>query len=263
LTRKYPKIVVPVIEEGIIKVPIIDGDSEMIEVEVPVDIRKPNPNGVEVDNLYLDMNGIVHNCTHPDEKPAPETEDEMMLEIFLYIDRIVCMIRPRKVLFLAIDGVAPRAKMNEQRSRRFRSARDANEKEEARKEGVELFESLGRNVSDDMKSTKKAWDSNAITPGTPFMAFLADSLRYWIVSKLNNDPGWKDIEVILSDASVPGEGEHKIMDYIRRARVQPHYNQNTSHVFYGLDADLIMLSLATHEPLFKVLREDLSPKERK
>ena len=35
--------------------------------------------------------------------------------------------------------------------------------------------------------------------------------------KMNTDPGWKNLEVIISDASVAGEGEHKIMDFIRRS----------------------------------------------
>ncbi|PVG00570.1 hypothetical protein CPB86DRAFT_194003 [Serendipita vermifera] len=180
----------------------------------------------------------------------------MMLEIFTYTDRIMNMVRPRKLLFMAIDGVAPRAKMNQQRSRRFRSAQEAKEKEEQRLEGIALFEAMGKTVSEETKNAQ-AWDSNAITPGTPFMTLLADSLRYWVVKKLNNDPGWKYLEVIISDASVPGEGEHKIMDFIRRQRVSEHYDPNTKHVIYGLDADLIILGLATHEPHFRVLREDV------
>ena len=92
---------------------------------------------------------------------------------------------------------------------------------------------MGKEVTEEMKN-KKAWDSNAITPGTPFMDLLATSLRYWVVQKMNSDPSWKDIEVIISDASVPGEGEHKIMDYIRRQRVNPGHDPNTKHVIYGL-----------------------------
>ncbi|KAN0127489.1 XRN 5'-3' exonuclease N-terminus domain containing protein [Lactarius tabidus] len=252
LSRKYPKIISSVAEEEEAKMQDEDGN----DIVVPVNMEGPNPNEVEFDNLYLDMNGIVHPCTHPEGKPAPETEGDMMIEVFKYTERVVNMVRPRKLLFMAIDGVAPRAKMNQQRSRRFRTAQEALEKEEARKESVALWESMGKTISDDDKN-KKPWDSNAITPGTPFMELLAKSLRYWVVQKLNNDPGWKQLEVIISDASVPGEGEHKIMDYIRRQRTNKGHDANTRHVIYGLDADLIMLALATHEPYFRVLREDV------
>jgi 5'-3' exoribonuclease 2 len=93
LSTKYPKIISSVIEEF---------PTETDGQEVPVDTTKPNPNGEEMDNLYLDMNGIVHPCTHPEGRPPPATEGEMMLEIFKYTNRVVNMVRPRKLLMIAV-----------------------------------------------------------------------------------------------------------------------------------------------------------------
>ncbi|XP_059211918.1 5'-3' exoribonuclease 2 isoform X2 [Centropristis striata] len=248
LSRKYASIIVHCVEEK---------GKECNGVRVPVDTAKPNPNEVEFDNLYLDMNGIIHPCTHPEDKPAPKNEDEMMVAIFEYIDRLFNIVRPRRVLYMAIDGVAPRAKMNQQRSRRFRAS----------KEGVELAEEKSR-IREEViqrggylppEEIKERFDSNCITPGTEFMDNLAQCLRYYVAERLSNDPGWQNITVFLSDASVPGEGEHKIMDYIRRQRAQPNHDPNTHHCLCGADADLIMLGLATHEPNFTIIREEFKP----
>lgn len=93
LSQKYPKIISPVIEE---RPREIEGET------IPVDYRGPNPNGEEFDNLYLDMNGIVHPCSHPEDKPPPATEEQMMLEVFKYTERVVNMVRPRKLLMIAV-----------------------------------------------------------------------------------------------------------------------------------------------------------------
>ncbi|XP_032882092.1 5'-3' exoribonuclease 2 isoform X2 [Amblyraja radiata] len=250
LSRKYPSIVVHCVEE---KAKEVNG------VKVPVDCSKPNPNDVEFDNLYLDMNGIIHPCTHPENKPAPKNEDEMMVAIFEYIDRLFNIIRPRRLLYMAIDGVAPRAKMNQQRSRRFRASKEGMELVDEKKKVREEVLSKGGHLPSD--EAKERFDSNCITPGTEFMDNLAQCLRYYVADRLNSDPGWKDLTVLLSDASVPGEGEHKIMDYIRRQRAQPNHDPNTRHCLCGADADLIMLGLATHEVSFTIIREEFKPNQ--
>ncbi|KAG8458895.1 hypothetical protein KFE25_004229 [Diacronema lutheri] len=242
LSTKYPKIVVDVLEEY---QRWVDGE------RVPVDTSQPNPNGIEFDNLFLDMNGIIHPASHPEDRPAPKTEDDMYLCIADYLERVFACVRPRKLLFMAIDGVAPRAKMNQQRSRRFKSDAERREARRVEDDVRAEWEAEGR----ELPPRAEGFDSNVITPGTPFMHKLALFLRAFICHKQSTDEGWRHLRVILSDASVPGEGEHKIMEYIRQQRALPGYDPNTYHALHGLDADLIMLALATHEPYFCILRE--------
>lgn len=83
--------------------------------------------------------------------------------------------------------------MNQQRSRRFRSAQEAKEKEDDNAELIKLLERQGDKVVDDSLKNKKVWDSNAITPGTPFMDILSASIKYWIAYKLNTDPAWAQV----------------------------------------------------------------------
>jgi len=194
------------------------------------------------------MNGIIHNCTHKDsDSPTFRmTEDKMFIAIFNYIEHLFGKIKPKQLFFMAIDGVAPRAKMNQQRARRFRTALEAEQaREKAIREGVEM-------------PKEDAFDSNCITPGTEFMAKLTQQLKYFINKKVSEDIDWQGVEIVLSGHEVPGEGEHKIMEYIRQAKSQPNYDPNRRHCLYGLDADLIMLGLLSHDPHFCLLREEVT-----
>ena len=121
-------------------------------------------------------------------------------------------IRPRKILMIAVDGVAPQAKMNQQRNRRFKSA--AARKPEA------------------------IFDSNAITPGTPFMIELDKYLQEQF-RKVKEQGLLSNVfppTVLYSSHLVPGEGEHKIADYLRSLNAN-----NQKAVIYGADADLTMI----------------------
>ncbi|XP_041954750.1 5'-3' exoribonuclease 1 isoform X1 [Alosa sapidissima] len=201
----------------------------------------------EFDNLYLDMNGIIHQCSHPNDEDVHFriTEEKIFADIFHYIEVLFRIIKPRKVFFMAVDGVAPRAKMNQQRGRRFRSAKEAEDKI---KKALEKGEVL---------PTEARFDSNCITPGTDFMARLQEQLKYFVHSKLSTDRLWEGVNVFLSGHETPGEGEHKIMEFIRSENAKPGHNPNTRHCLYGLDADLIMLGLTSHEPHFSLLREEV------
>ena len=171
----------------------------------------------------------------------------MYTSIFKYIDKVVMIVKPKQLLYLALDGVAPRAKMNQQRQRRFRSALDRMNKQ-----------SQHTPNNDNLQSHSAfTFDSNCITPGTEFMSRLSSNIIYYIRRKLNEDLLWRNMRVIFSGSEVPGEGEHKIMLYIRHMKMQSDYDVSLRHCIYGLDADLIMLSLVTHEPNFALLREEV------
>ncbi|AAS51874.1 ADL046Cp [Eremothecium gossypii ATCC 10895] len=201
----------------------------------------------QFDNLYLDMNSILHTATHGNEDDIKKrlSEEEVFARIFVYIDHLFHTIKPQQTLYMAIDGVAPRAKMNQQRARRFRSAMDAETSlNRARERGDEIPEG-------------EPFDSNSITPGTEFMHKLTTNLKYFIHEKVSSDSLWQNKNIILSGHEVPGEGEHKIMQYIRTLRAQQDYNPNTRHCIYGLDADLIMLGLSIHDTHVALLREEI------
>ncbi|CAB9514453.1 5'-3' exoribonuclease [Seminavis robusta] len=239
---------------------------------------------LQVDSFYLDMNGIIHPCTHGNAEGEIIILDEtaMFKKIFLYVDRLYKLVQPDKLLYLAVDGVAPRAKMNQQRSRRFRSAKEAE---------MTAAEVIARKNAAGAKGPKKSdeewlerrFDSNCITPGTDFMLKLSIALQKWVEFKMKADPFWQNgATVIVSGPDVPGEGEHKVMDFLRDSREQYYQRQqqrndndaddnndeeeeekilwepNWTHVLYGLDADLIMLGLVSHEPNFMLLREKMS-----
>ncbi|KAK7945419.1 hypothetical protein WMY93_001147 [Mugilogobius chulae] len=194
----------------------------------------------EFDNLYLDMNGIIHQCSHPNDEDVHFriSEEKIFADIFHYLEVLFRIIKPRKVFFMAVDGVAPRAKMNQQRGRRFRSAKEAEDKiKKALEKGEVLPQRLDLTPTASPQTTRTA--------------------QIFVHNKISTDKQWQKVKVYLSGHETPGEGEHKIMEFIRSENAKPSHDPNTRHCLYGLDADLIMLGLTSHEHNFSLLREEV------
>uniref|UniRef100_A0A8I3X1T6 5'-3' exoribonuclease 1 n=1 Tax=Callithrix jacchus TaxID=9483 RepID=A0A8I3X1T6_CALJA len=89
------------------------------------------------------------------------------------------------------------------------------------------------------------------------MARLHEHLKYFVNMKISMDKSWQGVTIYFSGHETPGEGEHKIMEFIRSEKAKPDHDPNTRHCLYGLDADLIMLGLTSHEAHFSLLREEV------
>lgn len=112
---------------------------------------------------------------------------------------IVDMLKPNKMILMALDGVAPRSKMNNQRSRRFRSAKDY-------KQFLNNFYGYSGNAD-----SQENFKNNSISPGTKFMKELNEMLNFFIQKKISEDDYWKSLSIVFTGSDCPGEGEHKIM----------------------------------------------------
>ena len=203
----------------------------------PQIISRDNIN--KCDALFLDWNcGIHPACRRVMERykdssvPKQQLEDEMMREVCTYMDEIVQYAKPQMCLYIAIDGIAPRAKMNQQRSRRFKSIKEKQEVNEIKKKYGEPCDNQ--------------WDTNAITPGTEFMEKLTDKL----LNHVKEHVLYEALQVIISDSSVPMEGEHKLLKNIR---TQGH--KFSELYVYGLDADLIFLTTLSKKQNIFLMRE--------
>ena len=143
-----------------------------------------------VNRLFFDLNCAIHPCAkkvadNNEYNPILQNryEQKIINETIQYIRDIINVAQPDTLVYIAIDGVAPRAKMEQQRTRRFKSI-----KEKA------TIRDIKSQYDKDYKNTPQ-WDTNAITPGTVFMEKLADKLREFITY----DKIFENLKVILSD----------------------------------------------------------------
>lgn len=207
---------------------------KVIAERYPLSIEETRDNQ-GFDNLYIDMNGIIHMKTHDNGQiDSSISWDEMSERICMYMEQVFNVVSPKDLLFISVDGVACRMKMNQQRARRFCKVSTKNEDEE--------------------------FNPNQISPGTEFMEYLQEKILLFIRKKRNINKKWKNINIIFSGHRVPGEGEHKIISYIKSTKKE---SQKKRHCIHGLDADLILLTMLTNMPQFSILREEMNIKNEK
>ncbi len=199
-------------------------------------LSKFKPNAKAVDNLYLDCNSIIYDVFHKLSASAvgatmseDETAQQIIRGTIAKIQEYILAVHPRKTTYIAFDGVAPVAKIEQQRTRRYKSWYQTE---------------VSKHIYGD-KNKKNTWSTLSITPGTRFMSELNRQIT---------DAFKRKTEVIVSDSSDPGEGEHKLFDYIRQ---NPQKHEKETTVIYGLDADLIVLSIChlQYAPNLFLLRE--------
>jgi 5'-3' exoribonuclease 1 len=183
----------------------------------PEIIKKYFNSSFIVSNFYLDCNSIIYDA-YANLEPTILNEHaglQIINSVISKIEEYIQLIQPRQCVMIAFDGVAPVAKLKQQRERRYKSWFQSN---------------TINNLSEKIET--QCWDKTAITPGTIFMRELNTKIKQHFI--LNE-------QIIVSGSDSVGEGEHKIFQYIRENQ---HLHTSDFNTFiYGLDSDLIMLAI--------------------
>lgn len=191
-------------------------------------------NDMDVDNLYIDFNSLIYGVIPLiDIKLGNyDYENKLIDEVVNRLQHICNIVSPKKIMYIAVDGTPPRAKMVQQRARRYKTLKEQN---------------FIRDVERKYKvNIPPSWNKNAISPGTTFMIKLSKQIIKNIQRIKNNSK----LKIIFSDDSIPGEGEHKILPNLKRTR-----NPSEVSVIYSPDADLIVLAIASGINNVFILRE--------
>jgi len=212
-------------ENGIVGTVIKTGLPEIQEYEEITDTHAP----MDIQNhLFLDFNGGIYTAFNRSNCTTNSTLIDGSIEYLDTLIKLQSQFKTLKTVFLAIDGTPPRAKIEQQRTRRFHSIDD---------------KAKTNKLNDKYNQTPQIpnpIDTNMITPGTKFMEDLHDRFINHLDELKEEYP---DIEFIYSGYKKPGEGEHKAHQYIKNKK----WFKNDRIVIYGLDADLIMLGMVASE----------------
>jgi 5'-3' exoribonuclease 1 len=149
-------------------------------------------------------------------------EEELMDRINISAEQLIKKFKPSKNLVIAIDGVANAGKLSQQKGRRFKSSKE---------------------------NKNKFMPAGSFTPGTPIMTKIDKSIRKWL-----KHTACLPINTLYSSHLEPGEGEHKIFEFVRQKKVIP--SERDINLICGNDSDLFILSILSQIPNSFIYRHD-------
>lgn len=207
----------------------------------------------QIDYLMLDTNCLLHPCVAfilgkyskgeiiIDSKKSIRVQLEELIweRIKFTIDDMILRLKPEYV-YIAIDGVAPMGKILQQRQRRYKYLFDKKiklieEKINNDSKFMQTNEEIEYTTKEGINVSFKPISSIELTPGTDYMERIHESMVKYLEELAKSN-----IKCIYSSYHEPGEGEHKILQYIKK-----NVDSKNTIIVYGLDADLLFLALST------------------
>lgn len=180
---------------------------------------------IGIDYLFVDFNSIVYNVWATMDKGTGDLEKRLIENVVKTIRKMIDIVRPKKYAYLSMDGTAPRAKMVQQRSRRYKS--------------IQL-----KGLTKDKRKDFGFDPSPNISPGTIFMENLQKALKNLILNM-------SEYKIYLNDSNHPGEGEHK---FLSRLRNLVWKNNEKKVAVYSPDGDMITLCMLTNKKNIYIMR---------
>lgn len=197
----------------------------------------------QIEYFFIDFNSIIYDSVvkidfeKHKNKSMTQLENILIKEVINDLQNLICTyVKPSKMVYIAMDGVAPRAKMIQQRFRRFKGIIETEYKNELKeKYNIPIYKSF----------------TGMFSPGTKFMIKLSKQIEKAIKAKKFSKHTKKELKFILSDTSNPGEGEHKYMPVLRSL---VSTNSSSNVVVLSPDADVIVLSMLSKKENVFIMR---------
>jgi 5'-3' exonuclease len=203
--------------------------------------------------FFMDYNAFIHNTrysffkqiTYAELEKLSVSKREQALANYVVektLEFVNNVVKPEKLLYIAFDGPVPKSKMVESRGRRYKAVKEE-----------KYYDELRETFKIEEKDITSLISNVSISPGTTLMEKIASGL--WSAIQKKKFMGGQII-AILDDTNIPGEGEHKILNFIRYLK-----SLDEKVCIYSPDADVIILSLQYKGDIYNIREKRFESKE--